>query len=168
MPVNKPAHDAAAIERFKKLIEHAPICHFLTRLDERPVPTRPMATQQVDDEGNFWFLSTRSSEKDTDIVNDSYVQLLYANPGGSEFLSVYGTATVVEDMAKKRELFGPLAKAWFPNGPEDPDLSVLRVKPMQGYYWDTKQAKMLKLLKMAASSIVGRTSSRGAEGEISI
>lgn len=168
MPDNKPIHDTEAIEKFKKFIAHSPVCHFMTTLDERPVPTRPMATQQVDDEGNFWFLSSRSSEKDTDIVKDSYVQLLYSNPSDSEFLSLYGTATVVEDMAKKRELFGPLAKAWFPKGPEDPDLSVVKVKPLKGYYWGSKHGKMLTLLQMAASALVGKKSDSGVVGKISL
>lgn len=114
MSDTKPVHDAAAIDKFRKLIGHSPICHFLTRLDQRPVPTRPMVTQEVDDEGNFWFLSSHESKKDLEIMEDSYVQLLYTNAKDSEFLSVFGTATIVEDMAKKHALFGPLAKAWFP------------------------------------------------------
>ena len=161
-------HDAQAIKKFKELIGHSPVCHFLTRLDQRPIPTRPMATQEVDDEGNFWFLSSHESNKDFDVVKDCYVQLLYANMGDSEFLSVFGTATIVEDMAKKRALFGPLAKAWFPKGPEDPDLSVVRVKPMDGYYWDTKHGKMFTLLKMAASAMIGKRSEAGVEGRISV
>ena len=91
-----------------------------------------------------------------------------ANTGDSEFLSVFGTATIVLDMAKKRELWTPLAKAWFPNGVEDPDLTVLKVKPMQSYYWDTKNGKMVTLLKMAASAIIGKKSHRGIKGKITI
>jgi len=168
MPNHKPIHDSEAIEKFRTLIDHAPICHFLTRLDQRPIPTRPMATQEVDNEGHFWFLSSRSSVKDSDIMEDTYVQLLYGNPGDAEFLSVFGTATVVEDMAKKRKLFGPAAKAWFPGGVDDPDLSVVRVKPLQGYYWDTKHGKMLTYLSMAASALLGNKSDSGVQGKISM
>lgn len=168
MPAHKPVHDAAAVAKLKALIERAPTCHFLTRLEHRPIPTRPMSTLEVDDEGMIWFLSSRSSEKDNDIIDDTYVQLLYSNPGDSAFLTVFGTATVVEDMAKKRKLFSPAAKAWFPGGPEDPDLSVVRVKPLQGYYWDTKHGKMLTLLGMAASALTGRQLDGAVEGRISI
>jgi general stress protein 26 len=168
MSTTRSVHDTDAIKKFKELIDHSPICHFLTRLDQRPIPTRPMATQQVDDEGCFWFLSSHSSDKDLDISADCYVQLLYANTGDSEFLSLFGTATIVEDMAKKRELFGPLAKTWFPKGPEDPDLSMVRVKPLEGYYWDTRNGKMVTLLKILASSIIGKESDGGVEGRISL
>jgi general stress protein 26 len=72
------------------------------------------------------------------------------------------------DMAKKRELWSDLAKAWFPKGVEDPDLTVLKVKPMQGYYWDTRNGKMITLLKLAASAIIGKESNSGVEGKVSI
>ncbi|MBK9421236.1 MAG: pyridoxamine 5'-phosphate oxidase family protein [Flavobacteriales bacterium] len=168
MSETKPLHDEDAIKKFKELVGHSPICHLLTSLDQRPIPSRPMSVQQVDDEGNFWFLSSHNSLKDEQVADDPYVQLLLANTGDSEFLSVFGTATIVMDMAKKRELWTPLAKAWFPNGVEDPDLTVLKVKPMQSYYWDTKNGKMVTLLKMAASAIIGKKSHSGVEGKITI
>lgn len=168
MSETKSLHDEDAIAKFKELVKHSSICHFLTSLDQRPIPSRPMSAQQVDDEGNFWFLSSLSSLKDQEVVNDPYVQLLFANQGDAEFLSVFGTATIVMDMAKKRELWSELAKAWFPNGVEDPDLTVLKVKPMESYYWGTKNGKMITLLKMAASAIIGKKSHSGVEGKITI
>lgn len=127
-----------------------------------------MSAQQVDDEGNFWFLSSHSSLKDEQVAEDPYVQLLFANSGDAEFLSVFGTATIVMDMAKKREIWSDFAKAWFPKGVEDPDLTVLRVKPLQSYYWDTKNGKMITLLKLAASAIIGKKSDTGVQGKISV
>lgn len=168
MSDTRSLHDKEAIQKFKELIAHSPICHFLTRLDQRPIPTRPMATQQVDDEGIFWFLGSHDSALDSDIMKDCYVQLLYSNSKNPEFLSVFGTATLVDDMAKKRALFGPLAKTWFPKGPEDPDLCLVKVKPLDGYYWDTKHGKMFTLLKMAASAVIGKRSDEGVKGKISV
>lgn len=168
MSDTRSLHDQEAIQKFKELIDHSPICHFLTRLDQRPLPTRPMATQEVDDEGNFWFLASHDSELDSDIVKDCYVQLLYSNSKNPEFLSIFGAATLVDDMAKQRALFGPLAKTWFPKGPEDPDLCVIKVKPMDGYYWDTKHGTMITLLKRAASAVIGKRSEEGVKGKISI
>ena len=164
----KPLHDEKAITKFKELVKHSSICHFLTSLDQRPIPSRPMSAQQVDDDGNFWFLSSLTSLKDEQVTEDPYVQLLFANMGDSEFLSVFGTATIVMDMAKKRELWNELAKAWFPGGVEDPDLTVLKVKPMQSYYWDTKNGKMITLLKIAASALIGKKSESGVEGKITV
>ncbi|MFZ1664046.1 MAG: pyridoxamine 5'-phosphate oxidase family protein [Flavobacteriales bacterium] len=168
MSDTNPLYEDDAINKLKELVKHSPICHFLTSLDQRPIPSRPMSAQQVDDEGNFWFLSSHSSLKDEQVAEDPYVQLLFANSGDAEFLSVFGTATIVMDMAKKREIWSDFAKAWFPKGVEDPDLTVLRVKPMQSYYWDTKNGKMITLLKLAASAIIGKKSDSGVQGKISV
>ncbi len=168
MSDTKPLHDKDAINKFQELVKHSSICHFLTSLDQRPIPSRPMSAQQVDDDGCFWFLSSLTSLKDEQVTADPYVQLLFSNMGDAEFLSVFGTASIVMDMAKKRELWSDLAKAWFPKGVEDPDLTVLKVKPMESYYWDTKNGKMITLLKMAASAVIGKKSHAGVEGKITI
>ncbi len=159
---------AEAIRQFKEVVGHDPMCMFLTRLDKRPIPSRPMATQKVCDQGNFWFLSSRSSMKDHDVAADPMVQLLFANMGRSEFMSVYGTATVVEDMAKKKELWSPMATAWFPQGVDDPDLTVLKVVPMEGYYWDTKDGRMISLLKIMVASFTGNLADGGVQGKLTV
>jgi len=46
---------------------------------------------------------------------------------------VAGTAEIIHDMAKKKELWNPIAKAWFPDGVDDPELTVLEVMPTEGY-----------------------------------
>jgi general stress protein 26 len=48
---------------------------------------------------------------------------------------VTGTARVLEDAAKTKELFSPMAKAWFPGGPQDPDLQLVEVRIDEAEYW---------------------------------
>ena len=75
-----------------------------------------MATQQVDDEGNFWFFSGKDSNKNIDIGHGSKVHLLYGVPGKQHYLSVEGEATISKDRAKIDELWSPMVKAWFQGG----------------------------------------------------
>ncbi len=157
-----------AIEKFRSIVKNNAVCMFMTSLDQRPISGRPMATQLVCDQGNFWFLSSRLSMKDQDIANDPHVHLLFANTPASEFMSIYGTAEEVEDPAKKRELWMPLAKAWFPEGVDDPDLTVLKVTPTEGYYWDTSKGRMITLMKLAAAAMTGKTADVGVEGRMTI
>lgn len=39
---------------------------------------------------------------------------------------------------------------------------------MEGYYWDTKHGKMLTLLQLAASAMLGKSTDPGVEGKISV
>jgi len=157
-----------AIDKFKELIDHESTCLFTTKLTQVPLNTRPMAVQKVCDQGNFWFLSSTDSEKNEEIQQDSRVQLFFLNTAKYEFLSVYGEASITRDRAKIDELWTDIAKAWFEQGKDDPRVTVIKVAPIEGYYWDTKDGKLISLLKIAASAVTGKTLQEGVEGTIAV
>lgn len=157
-----------SIKKIKELVDHTSICLFTTNFSDTPLQTRPMATQEVDDEGNFWFLSDEDSNKNLQISEDSRVQLFYSNPSKYEFMTVYGHAMISEDRSKIEKLWNPLAKAWFKGGKDDPFLTVIQVIPDEAYYWDTKNSKMVSLLKILTSVMSGKTMDDGIEGKLKI
>ena len=157
-----------AIAKLKELAESARICMFTTFTTSRPMPSRPMALQGVDDDGTLYFFSATNSDKNAELAADHDVQLFFENNGSSEYLSVYGQASISQDREKIKELWSQWAKAWFQDGPEDPKLSLVSVKPISSEYWDTKHNKMVQLLKIAASIVTGKTMDDGVEGKLHI
>lgn len=90
------------------------------------------AVQEVDDAGNLYFLSGRSSEKNQHIIADSRVQLLFANVGDSDYMSLHGTATISDSRADREKYWTPIAKTWFHGGVDDPEVTVIKVEPAGG------------------------------------
>src|SRR4030095_13492686 len=90
----------AAIEKIREIAKDANICMFVTDLSNLPLSGRPMATQEVDEEGNIWFMSDRNSDKNREIENDDKVQLFYSHTGNYEYLSIFGRAEIVNDRSK--------------------------------------------------------------------
>ena len=164
----QPLMGAEGIAKLKELVDHNAICMFTSSVDEVPLQTRPMTTQEVDDQGNFWFFSSKISHKNYEIRSDARVQLLFANTSESEYLTVYGTASIVDDRKKIDELWSPMVKAWFQQGKDDPDLTLIKVKPESAYYWEPKQNKMVTLFKMAASAVSGKQMDIGKQGKIEV
>ncbi len=164
----KNLSDQEAIDKLKKLVKSADICLFTTALTKLPLATRPMSTQQIDDDGNIWFFSSKESHKNDEIDQDNRVQLFFANKGNFEFLSVYGEASVITDKEKARELWTPELKTWFNDGVDDPNLTLVQIKPSDVYYWDTKSNKAVSLLKIAVGAITGKTMDLGVEGKLEI
>jgi general stress protein 26 len=156
----------AAIEKIQELVNTATICLFATNLTQAPVSVRPMSTSKVDDQGYIWFFSRNDSDKNKDIQQDDQVQLLYSNHASSEYLSVYGHAEIVRDRQKIEELWTPIDKAWFTKGKDDPTITLLKVTPKEGHYWDTKHNKMISLIKIAVSTIIGKTKDNSVEGKV--
>ena len=113
------------INKLKDLIKSETICLFCTELMKKPIVTRPMSTLRVDDEGNIWFMSSKKSDKNLEIAHDNSVQLFYSNPGDMEYLSVLGNAAISTDRKKIEELWTPIAKAWFKDGKDDEDISLI-------------------------------------------
>jgi general stress protein 26 len=155
-----------AVEQLRAVAKGAHICLFGTDVSTVPLTVRPMAVQSVDDAGNFWFLSSRTSHTNQHITQDPRVQLLFANPSSSEYLTLQGTATISDDPALKKEHWTPIAKTWFNEGLDDPDLTVIKVEPHDGYYWDTKHGKIVATLKIAVGAVVGKTLDDSIEGKV--
>lgn len=157
-----------AIDKFKDIVKHESTCLFTTKLTTVPLTTRPMSVKKVCDQGNFWFLSPGDSDKNQEISNDPRVQLFISNTSNYEFLSVYGKATISRDKEKIDELWSDIAKAWFPEGKDDPRVTVIKVSPEEGFYWDTKDGKLVSMIKILASAVTGKTLQEGVEGTISV
>lgn len=158
-----------AVEKLKELAEDIRFCLFATDLNEKPIPSRPMTVQEVDTEGNIWFLSSAESDKNESLMQDPKVQLFFQKPSDQKYLSVYGHAYIYTDRATIEEKWSKMANAWF-DGKDDPNVTVLRIAPEQCYYWDTKAGNLVSFLTFAAAAISGTKAdnSDGVEGKLNI
>ena len=164
----KNLYNEDAVKKIKDFVDDIKFCMFCTSVTDMPFRTRPMSTLEVDEEGNLWFFSAKSSDKNDEIKNDDTVQLIYSKNSDVLFLTITGKATIVEDQAKKDELWNPIVKAFFPEGKDDPDLSLVKIKPEAAHYWDTINGKMITWFKMAASAVTGNQNNVGVEGKLKV
>ena len=130
--------------------------------------TRPMAAEEIDEEGNFWFLSASDSHKNKEIEQDDKVQMLFQGSSYSDFMTLYGTAEISRDKAKIAKLWDAGMKTWFTEGEDDPRITVIKVTPTEGYYWDTKNGMAVAMIKRAYGAVVGETYDDSIEGTIKL
>ncbi len=151
----------------KELVEKAKTGFFCTKIkSNESFSTRPMAVQKIDDAGNLWFLSANDSHLNAEIEIDHSIQLLFQGSHYSDFLTLYGTASINQDQTIINELWDPILKTWFTQGKEDPRISVIKVVPVHGYYWDTKHAMPIALIKRLVGAAIGQTIDDSIEGTI--
>ena len=158
---------APAVEKISELAEKASTCFFCTATGQgKPFETRPMSVQDVDDQGNIWFLSADDSNLNAEINADENVQLLFQGSAHSDFLAINGKATITRDKQKIDEFWSPLLKTWYTQGKDDPRITVIEVKTESGYYWDNKHGKAVALAKMMIGALVGKTIDDSIEGNL--
>lgn len=130
--------------------------------------SRPMTTQntRLDEDASLWFFMSRKSEPVADIGSRPTVNISYADPGKDSYVSVAGTAAVVEDMGKKKQLWNKASEAWFPGGVDDPDLALVQVKITHADFWDVKDSKVVQLFKIAKAAVTGTPPDMGEHGKV--
>lgn len=160
---------SAAIEKIKELAEKVETGFFCTRIAQGvDIKTRPMTVQEVDEQGNLWFLSASDSHTNAEIQQDPAVQLFFQGSSHSDFLTLYGKATVSTDKARIEKYWKPLLKTWFTEGKDDPRITVIKVAADSGYYWDNKHGNAVAFVKMVAGAIVGKTLDDSIEGKLTV
>jgi general stress protein 26 len=164
--MEKNLQSEEALKKFKKLVEEINVCMFITNNQSEHNHTRPMATIEVDDQGTLWFYTDIRSIKVEEVVADRSVHLTYAHPGKERYMDVWGRAEVITNRQLIKDKWTPMVKAWFPNGPEDPNLALLKVIPTNCYYWESESGRMVQFFRRAASIVSEKPLANGAEGKL--
>ncbi|KAF2331294.1 pyridoxamine 5'-phosphate oxidase family protein [Flavobacterium daemonense] len=163
---HKNLTEELAVNKIKELAENIKTCMFCTYNNDR-LQSRPMSVQKIDDLGNLWFLSDRNSSQNADITMNPTVEIFFAEPN-DKFLTLHGSATIKYDRETIKDLYDPIVKVWMPGGIDDPNLSVIKVVPDDGYYWNNKNGKLVAIAKMTAALVTGKTMDDGVEGNLQL
>ena len=108
----------------------------LTSVDaEGRFHTRPVETLEFEGNAVLWFFTDRASPKADELRHDIRVSLGYADPSKHAYVAVSGTAVLIQDAHKARELWTVEQRAYYPDGPQDPRLALLRVHIERAEYW---------------------------------
>jgi general stress protein 26 len=140
------------VERVWEIIDDIPICMVTTHVGGA-MRARPMHAVGDGDAGCIYFITDTRGAKDEEIAAAADVCLAFADVGDNTYLSITGQAEMVRDIALARELWSAEAQAWWPDGPTDAAVRVLRVVPEQAEYWDTRGNAVTVALKVAAARL---------------
>jgi general stress protein 26 len=135
--------DQDAIETVRKLIKGIDTA-MLTTVSEEGLVSRPMKTQEVEFDGNLWFLTKKDTGKFHELLRNRQVNIVYA---GKSFVSIRGEAELVESPEKLKEVWSPAYEKLMETTYDDPILILIKVKAETAEYWDTgNKFKMAKFL----------------------
>jgi general stress protein 26 len=123
------------LQRLTELIRDIRVAMLTTATEDGDLRSRPMVPCHTDPEGGLWFFTRAGDAKVEEARLHPHVNVSFADPDGNRYVSVSGTAAVVRDRARVRELWDENARDWLPGGPEDPQVTLLRVDVQRAEYW---------------------------------
>ena len=155
------------LDRVWEIMEDVAVCMVTTHAGGR-MRSRPMHAIPEREEGAIYFVTDSRGAKDDEIAAAPDACLSFADIGDNTYLSVTGRAEMIRDPAKAEELWSTEAQAWWPRGPQDPAVRVLRVVPDAAEYWDTRGNSITVALKLIAARMAGKQSDLGANKKVRV
>lgn len=149
----------------RKIMTSVRTCMLTTTSETGSLHGAPMTTQEAEYDGDSWFIAGRSSETVTNLMASPQVNLGYSD--ASSWLSLSGTASMVEDDAKKEELWNTFTEAWFPDGKDDPDVCVVKVVGDSAQYWESP-GRVVTMASMLKARVTGSTPDAGDSATVDI
>jgi general stress protein 26 len=138
----------------------------LVTISGRGMRARPMHALPDREAGCLWFITDQRGAKDDEIKAAPDVCLAFADTDSNSYLSITGHAEVLHDVAKATALWSNEAQAWWPKGPNDPEVRVLRVIPDNAEYWDTRGNSIIVALKLVAAQMSGHPPDLGENRKV--
>jgi general stress protein 26 len=115
-------------------MEKAGVCMLTTTGADGNLFSRPMAIQEVGEDHSVWFITRSTTPKVSEAGGGHHVNVTLAERGF--WASIAGTATVVQDLERKKRYWNKVTEAFFGDArPEDGDIVLLKVEPETGEYW---------------------------------
>lgn len=165
--MSETIHPASVAELSSK-IKSIRFAMFTTLDEHGHLISRPMTNQEMDADGSLWFYTSTETDLWENIVTRPEVNLAFAEPDDHMYVSVSGRAERVVDRARIKALWNPGVQAWYPHGPDDPHVVLVRVVARTAEFWDAKAGKIVQLFEMAKAVLTGTTpeTDEGEHGKI--
>ena len=147
---NAPGADLDKVAELIRGIKFA----MLTTLDaDGDLISRPMAHQDVEFDGDLWFVSSRDSRKVDQINANPRAGVMLSS--SDSWVSIRGRAVVVDDPPKLEDIWSAEMDAWFPDGP-DSSVTLIKVEADSAEYWDGPGGRISTVLSLVKSKLTGR------------
>lgn len=125
------------VEHLAKLMKKIDIAMLTTVGKGGFLVSRPLSTQTVEFDGErIFFMTEADSPKVAEIRRNPKVNVAYASKDANTYISAAGSARVRRDQALIDAFWNDALKAFFPNGKDDPNVTLIEVEVGTIEYWD--------------------------------
>jgi general stress protein 26 len=124
----------------------------VTKNPDGNLHARPMALAEIADNGDLCFATGCDSGKVEEIHADRNVCVTFQDD--THYLSISGLARCDPSRNRIDELWQEAWRVWYPQGKDDPNLTLLVVETHTGEYWDNSSVEGLKYLFRAGKALV--------------
>ena len=154
------------IDRVWEIIEKVGVCMLTTQfaggLRARPLEARPDR-----DAGVVWFVTDLRSGKEHEIEAEHDVGLVFIDAKNKAYLSLTARAEARRDRVKSAEIWKKTDDVWW-DGPDDPNVCLLRVEPLTAELWDGPASAAVEAFEFAKARLTGEKPNLGENRKVTV
>jgi general stress protein 26 len=154
------------LDRVWDIIERIGVCMLTTQsgagLRARPLEARPDRAS-----GLIWFLTDLRSGKEHEIEAEHAVGLVFIDADAKAYLSITARAQVLRDHERAAAIWKATDAMWW-QGPDDPNVCLLRVTPLTAELWDGPATKAVAIFEFIKSQLTGATPNLGENRKVTV
>lgn len=159
-PANTDLHELG------ELIGDIEVAMLTTHAEDGSLVSRPLQTLKLDAQGELIFFTAANSHKIAELTDDADANLAYAHPGEHRYVSVRGRARMDRNDDTIDELWSIGQKVFFPDGRDDPNLMVLRIRVRDAVYWETADNVVARAFDFARGLLDDKPGDLGRQGRL--
>jgi general stress protein 26 len=154
-------------ERVWDMIEKVGVCMLTTqaagRLRARPIEARPDRKP-----GLIFAVTDIHSAKQDEIEAVPDVSLVFIDAKAKVYLSITARACVMRDTGKIAQVWRKTDEVWWPGGPSDPNVCLLRIEPLTAELWDGPASAARTVFEFAKAWLTGQEPSLGENRKVTV
>jgi len=154
-------------ERVWDIIENVGVCMLTTqaagRLRARPIEARPDRKA-----GLIFAVTDVHNAKQDEIEATPDVGLVFIDAKAKAHLSITARARVMRDTSKIADVWRKTDEVWWPSGPTDPNVCLLRIEPLIAELWDGPASAARTVFEFAKAWLTGEESNLGENRKVTV
>jgi general stress protein 26 len=158
--------ESSHLDRVWDIVERVGVCMLTTRF-EGGLRARPLEARPDRQAGMIWFVTDLHSGKEHEIEAEHDVGLVFIDADANAYLSLTARAAAQCDHAKAAEIWKSTDTMWW-KGPDDPNVCVLRVRPLTAELWDGPSSKAVAVFEIVKARLTGGKPDLGENRKVTV
>lgn len=156
-----------SLSRVWDIMEKTGVGMLATRFDAG-LRARPLEPRPDRDEGAIYFVTDVRGCKDDEIEAAPEVAFIVIDHEDKAYLSISGRAEVMHDEDKAAAIWKKTDDVWWPDGPDDPNVRVLKLVPDKAELWDGPSNFAVAAFEFAKARITGEKPNLGENRKVMV
>jgi general stress protein 26 len=130
---------------------------------------QPMTAFAEPAEGAIWFFTRNDTDLATTVAQGEDQAMFVIQSKDQDFQGcIGGTLTEARDQARIDRYWNPMVAAWYPDGKDDPNLTLLRFDVSDAEVWISKGGAIRLAWEVAKANLSGTTPDVGTQKHLNL